>query len=288
MPFFSVIIPVYNGEHTLEECLSFIPKQTFKDFELIIIEDGSTDDSLEVIQNWTGEHLELDVKLIEQENQGLGAARNRAIQEATGQYIALLDCDDVWAENKLEKLHLHITKNKEAKFIYHPVYAFGLGIANKRFCYQVENSMDLLMKGNPIVPSAVCLSSDIAKKYPFGTDSSIHGAEDLMLWYQLMENGIHPQCLDDTLTFYRETGGMSTRLEEHLSKVFNVYASILEEGKIDQAQFDRAVSRKYYEAGRFYHKRKNFAKAEEFYLNSSFNSPKVLGLRFFNFLGLSL
>lgn len=288
MATFSIIIPIYNGEQTLEVCLDSVASQTFKDFELILINDGSTDSSEEIIQDWISLHLEIDIKLIEQKNSGLGKARNAGIDIAEGKYICLLDCDDTWALNKLSEIS-HLLKNeKNLKFIYHPVLEFGLQESKKRNSYQIQEKLDLLLKGNPIVPSSVIMDSSLAKNNPFSENLKFHGAEDILLWFEIMEKGEKPYLLSKHLASYRNEGGMSTRLAEHLKKVVHVFEYLLEKNAISKEVLENAISRKHYEAGRFYQKRKNFASAENQYMLAHLNNPKSMLLRLLNFLGISL
>ncbi len=92
----SVVIPVYNGARYLRETLDSVRWQTRQPDEIIVVDDGSTDDTPEILQAETG------IQVIRQENQGAGAARNRGIQHATGELIAFLDADDIWLPEKLE------------------------------------------------------------------------------------------------------------------------------------------------------------------------------------------
>lgn len=99
MPKVSVIIPAYNAMTYLPETLDSVLKQTFTEFEVLIINDGSTD----CIEQWVTQLTDLRIKLISKHNQGLSAARNTGIEHAQGKYIAFLDADDLWEPTKLEK-----------------------------------------------------------------------------------------------------------------------------------------------------------------------------------------
>lgn len=288
MTSFSIIIPVYNGDQTLEACLDSVASQTFKDFELILVNDGSTDDSEEIIRDWISLHLEIDIKLIEQKNSGLGNARNSGIAIAQGKYVCLLDCDDTWNHNKLSEISHLLQEKPGLKFIYHSVFEFGLKESSKRNAYPVKNKTELLLQGNPIVPSSVILENGLAKKYPFTENLKFHGAEDLLLWFELLEAGEKPHFHAKYLAAYRNEGGMSTRLEDHLKKVIEVMYYLAEKKMISTEILQKAICRKHYEAGRFYQKRKNFAIAENHYMQAHLNNPKSLGLRLLNFLGVSL
>lgn len=100
MPFFSVVIPVYNKAKYLEKTLKSVLVQVFNDYELIIIDDGSTDESAEIIKSFDNDKM----KIFYQENTGVSAARNLGIDKSTGKYIAFLDADDLWFPNHLEEL----------------------------------------------------------------------------------------------------------------------------------------------------------------------------------------
>jgi glycosyltransferase involved in cell wall biosynthesis len=102
MPAVSVVIPTYNKPDLLMETLGTVFAQTFDDYEIIVINDGSTDDTLNRLGDVQREHSE-KMRIVTQANAGIGAARNRGLDEATGRYIALLDHDDLWMPRKLEK-----------------------------------------------------------------------------------------------------------------------------------------------------------------------------------------
>lgn len=111
MPKVSVIIPVYNTAKYLEKCLESLEKQTYKDFEVIIINDGSTDGSEKVIENYIKNHKELSIKYLKKENGGLASARNYAVQYAQGEYLSFLDSDDYLDENLYKNLEKYMDDN---------------------------------------------------------------------------------------------------------------------------------------------------------------------------------
>lgn len=133
-PTISVIIPVFNKAAWIEETLNSVASQSFKDWECIIIDDGSTDGSLEVIQNFIITRAE-SWRVISQTNHGQCIARNRGIKESSGEYIAFLDGDDCWAENKLEVQVNMLSKNRDASLVVCPylIYEVGTSKFDKRF-----------------------------------------------------------------------------------------------------------------------------------------------------------
>jgi len=112
MPFFSVIIPTYNRTALLREALNSVFVQTFKDFEVIVVDDGSTDGTLEELQA-----LGSRVRSLRQQNAGPGAARNLGAQYATGEYLAFLDSDDLWFPWTLETYRQLIARHQRPAFL---------------------------------------------------------------------------------------------------------------------------------------------------------------------------
>ena len=105
----SIIVPVYNVEEYLEECLTSIQNQTFTDIQVILVNDGSTDRSKEICERYC--QLDSRFKLINQKNQGLSAARNRGVKESIGEYIMFVDSDDVVKENIVEVLFFYMNSD---------------------------------------------------------------------------------------------------------------------------------------------------------------------------------
>ena len=287
MPFFSVIIPVYDGENTVEKTLNSVIAQTFTDFEIILVNDGSTDATGSILRSFKKKHSALAITLIEQENTGLGAARNAGIKAAYGKYCALLDADDLWKPQKLELLHNVIEKQNDPELIYHPVITFGLTEQKKRKAYPVHSIEDILLKGNPIVPSAVLLRTDVARNFPFSKGEDFHGAEDILLWVTLLKSGYRFYYYPTPLSMYREEGGMSTRLDEHLKKVLHVFQHFHEEEWITENLLERSKRRKLFEAARFYHKRGKHQEAAWYYSSARIYSLKALLLRTLNSLRIA-
>jgi len=112
MPKISVVIPVYNKDKYLKKTIQSVLNQSFKDFELIVINDGSTDNSLEVIQSFD----DTRIRCFNQENQGVAVARNLGVDKAKTPLIAFLDGDDIWLKNHLDEIWQLYQKFPEAAF----------------------------------------------------------------------------------------------------------------------------------------------------------------------------
>ena len=110
MPKISVIIPVYNTEKYIEKCLESLAKQTMQDFEVILVNDGSTDNSKKIIKDYI-KNSKLNIKYLEKENGGLASARNYGVERALGKYISFLDSDDYLDKDTFYLLEQYIDKD---------------------------------------------------------------------------------------------------------------------------------------------------------------------------------
>lgn len=192
MPFFSVIIPLYNKEAFIESTVKSVLQQTFQDFEIIIVDDGSTDSSHQIASAFKSDK----VSIIKQKNQGVSVARNFGIQNAKANYIALIDADDIWYENHLLELKKQIDLFPEAGLYcnnYEILYAkntcrkasFNLRYTNE--CIIVKDYFKSSII-NPLAwTSAVGFSkSDFIKIGGF--NPALKTAQDLDLWIRFALN----------------------------------------------------------------------------------------------------
>lgn len=125
----SVVIPLYNKAHTIANTLSTVIKQTYKDFEIIIVNDGSTDNGVEVIQQHFTDNR---IRIINQNNSGVSAARNKGVEESKGEWIAFLDGDDEWHPEYLDYVYNVIRK-----------YPHCGMICSGGLCTNLQSSQDL-------------------------------------------------------------------------------------------------------------------------------------------------
>ena len=124
----SIILPVFNVEKYIEECLDSINNQTFKDFEIICINDGSTDNSLKILKNYQSNNKRINI--ISQENKGAASARNIGIKEAQGKYVYFMDSDDILELTALEELYC-LAEKKNLDLIIFKLINFNDGTVEK-------------------------------------------------------------------------------------------------------------------------------------------------------------
>lgn len=148
-PQISIIMPCYNAEKSIKASIDSVYRQTFKDFELIVVNDGSTDNSFKVLKKLADGYTGL--RVIDQPNKGPGPARNRGLREAVGQFIAFLDSDDSWHPDCLDKLHRALQKDPDAAISYCGWQNIGLSPQrSKPFVppnYEKPDKIEMLLRG---------------------------------------------------------------------------------------------------------------------------------------------
>lgn len=128
-PLVSVIVPIYNVEQYLEQCIISIVHQTYKNLEIILVNDGSPDNSLEICNKWSSKDQR--IKVIDKENGGLSDARNAGLREATGEYVSFVDSDDWISINMIEDTVRAILKNNADLVVFNYVNAYESGYMEK-------------------------------------------------------------------------------------------------------------------------------------------------------------
>ncbi len=177
-PFFSVIIPTYNRAHLIEETIKSVLAQTFKDFELIIVDDGSTDNTQEVIRKYLSDPR---VKYIYQENKERGAARNRGAKEAKGAYLLFFDSDDIALPEHLEKAYRLIMEHGVDKVLWlhgnYSLYVNKIIIKIKKKPV-TGYALKKFLKGNEAWICTIFIKKDFFNQLLFDEDRELSGSED--------------------------------------------------------------------------------------------------------------
>ena len=204
----SVIIPVYNSEKYLKQCLDSVVNQTLKNIEIIVVNDGSTDNSLQIIQEYVNKYS--NVKLINKQNEGCYKARNIGLEVADGEYIAFLDSDDYIESNMYEKLYLK-AKQTNADIVSSNYY---ISQDDKLKLVDFSSSVALLEKSNNkvigaknIILDAIIWSRIFKKQMLFEKNikfhSDIYMADDAFFHIITMLNAEKIVYISDILYTYR-------------------------------------------------------------------------------------
>lgn len=196
----SVIMPAYNAEKYIEEAVRSVIAQTYQNWELFIIDDCSSDRTPEIAKRFSEEDSRI-VFLQNEENVNVAKTRNRGFDCCTGDYVALLDSDDIWLPEKLEK---QIKKMEETgadiSYCSYGIMSETGEKAKPDYIVSEKVDFDKLLKENIIGCSTVLLSSEIAKKYRF-MQNFYH--EDYVLWLKILEDGYKAAGCTEVLVQWR-------------------------------------------------------------------------------------
>jgi len=187
-PLVSIIIPTYNRADLLSRAIQSVINQTYKDWELLIIDDGSTDNTKEIVEEFVKKDPR--IKYFYQENKGQGAARNLGIRESKGEYIAFLDSDDEFLENKIEKSVKIFNEDKNIGMIYSNAIIIGNYLDNKKSLeiskLYYGNIYKKLLLNNFITTSTVVVKKEVFLNCGFFNKSSLlRNFEDYDMWLRI-------------------------------------------------------------------------------------------------------
>ncbi len=221
----SVIIPVHNAEEFLEETVLSVLNQTYKNLELILVEDASTDDSFALMEKLSGTDKRIRIFRMGKPS-GAARTRNYGLSKAEGDYIAYLDADDLWEKDKLEK-ELAFLKEKQAAFVF-TGYEFA-DEEGKGTGHVVKVPETLSYKqalGNTtIFTSTVLLNrSRIPEEL---LQMPVIKSEDTATWWRILKSGITAYGLDENLVRYRRAGkSLSSNKVEALRRIWRLYREV--------------------------------------------------------------
>lgn len=210
-PKVTVLLPVYNAAQFLREAIGSILVQSFADFELLIVNDGSTDSSNEIISSFTDSRIRV---LVNQKNIGLIASLNRGIAEAKGKYIARMDADDISLPERLQS-QVTTMENDPGISVLSSYVDFmnvdgevtGTWSTDREATSETE-IRNLMMKTNCIAHPTVMMRTEIVRKYLYNPERK--GAEDWDLWMRMLADGLRIAKLPQVLVNYRVHPGSIT------------------------------------------------------------------------------
>ena len=200
MPKVSVIMPTYNAQEYLRESLESVLNQTFEDFELLIIDDGSTDKTIEIINSYQDKRI----KIIQGDKKGISSALNKGIENASGKYIARMDADDICAPNRFENQVKYLDNTPEIGMSVTWVDI----ISDYKFSFWGKDAKTpkdfntALLFQNPIVHPSVMFRTQLFKDKGLKYNENYKCAEDYELWSRLI-NTINIGVIQKNLLHYR-------------------------------------------------------------------------------------
>ena len=220
----SIVVPVYNAAPYIENTVQMVLQQTYQDFELILVDDCSTDNSVALLEELLEQRKDVRLRLVKKErNQGAAAARNTGLDMASGRYIAFLDADDVWLPHRLEA-GLRFMEEKKAGFVFS---AYEFGDEQARGTGKIVH-----------VPEKLTYRKALSRTVVFTTTTLFDTtlvpkellrmptvpSEDTATWWQILRNGHVAYGLDQVLAIYRRPAkSLSSNKLVALQRIWNLY-----------------------------------------------------------------
>lgn len=221
-PLVSVIMPAYNAEKTVGKAIESVLRQTYDNFELIVIDDRSKDDTYSVISGY-GER-DSRVRVCQNEkNSGVSATRNYGVNIAKGDFIALLDSDDMWREDKLSLQMKLMLDDPGCPFSFTGSSFVNADGQPFDYIFHVPEKVTYknLLKQNVVSCSSVIIKRELLLKYPMKYDK-MH--EDFAVWLQVLKNEGDARAVDEPLLCYRiATGTKSSNKIKSTLMTYRVY-----------------------------------------------------------------
>lgn len=221
----SIVVPVYNAASFLEDTIQTVLRQTYPNWELLLVNDCSRDKSVSIIEKWVKKDTR--IRLISQEvNKGAAESRNRGVVEAQGEYLTFLDADDLWEKEKLER-QISFMKEKNCAFSF-TGYEFATpdGMPNGKKVYIPSVlSYKKALKNTTIFTSAVMFHLTlIDKKYIYFPNVP---SEDSACWWSILKRGYTAYGLNEILSYYRRSENtLSSNKMVAFHRIWNLYYNV--------------------------------------------------------------
>jgi glycosyltransferase involved in cell wall biosynthesis len=212
MPKISVVMPAYNAEKYIGEAIESILNQTFSDFEFIIIDDGSSDGTVEVVKSYTDPRIRFYQN---EHNMGVAATLNRGLDLATGEYIARMDSDDISLPGRFEKQVAYLDGHLEVVVLGTSYIAFGDLLEDSKFqCEANAKKARVELLFSPCVAHpTVMMRRNILMKYHVKYRVEYEGTEDYALWWDLSQYG-EVLSLTEPLFRYRVHANQASQIKD--------------------------------------------------------------------------
>ena len=287
-PLVSIVIPTYNHAPMLQRALATVIEQTYQNWNAIVVNNYSTDDTLEVVAKFNDPRIQC----VNFRNNGvIGASRNEGIKLATGEYVAFLDSDDTWFPTKVEKSVSSLENGSD--LVCHAEYWIDESGKSRLVTYgpsEAATHYNLIYKGNRISTSATMVRATLLKEVNgFDVSPELISTEDYDLWIRLAAKSNKFAFIDEPLgEYHRHDNNVSANIEKHLAAEL---ALLTKHFAVD-SRLQNALARRrrkalaYYGAGRSLHRTSKYFLALQKYARSLMIWP--ISLRLYAAVVLSL
>ena len=264
MPTVSIVIPAYNAEAFIQEALDSVFRQTYRDFEVIVVDDGSEDRTAEIIKQYGH-----DVHYIHQKNQDVAAARNTGIRASRGEWIAFLDHDDIWLPEKLEKQVSAFQSSDDVDVVFCDMVRWYGGDNVRHESWRRRYNRRAVRRGMvkslllrcSFQPSTVMASKTCFQDGGF-FDESLRVSSDWDMWLRLACRDHRFHYIDEVLCYYRDHGGNTYRDPEKMENDrLRVLDKAFRDCHLPPAYRKRAYARAIIESGLQYYGIRAYAEA---------------------------
>lgn len=216
----SIVVPVYNAEKYIENTVKCVLSQTYDNWELILVDDGSKDKSVEIMKRMTDERI----RVLEFGEGGCAAlARNMGIDAATGRYLAFLDADDLWHSDKLEKTLAYL-QEKDSAFVF---TSYEFGDENAVGTGKIVKVPDTLSYKQALSRTVIFTSTvmlDLQKLEKEMVKMPVVKSEDTATWWKILKSGVVAHGLNENLVVYRRAGKtLSSNKLEAIRRIWYLY-----------------------------------------------------------------
>ena len=223
----SIVVPVYNAEKYIEQAVEMVRRQTFADWELILVEDCSKDNSAEVLRTLERELQDTRIRVIYKEkNEGAAKARNTGIDAAIGQYLAFLDADDIWMEDKLEK-ELGFMREKQAAFVF---TSYEFGDENAIGTGKIVKVPDTLTYKKALSRTIIFTSTTMFDLSVLGKElvkMPCVPSEDTATWWKILRAGHMAYGYSEVTTIYRRPPqSLSSNKGKAIQRIWYLYRKV--------------------------------------------------------------
>lgn len=186
-PLVTVFIPVYNCENYIKDCLDSIVNQTYKNLEILLIDDGSSDNSLNIIKEYKDKRIRIIQNKV---NKGIPYTRNLGLKESRGEYLAIMDADDISLKNRIEKQVDFLEKNKEIDVVGTFYKQFGGKLSRDIKEYKTSEEIDIgLLFGTQLANPTTMIRLETLRKNDISYNLECFVAQDYELWTQISKVG---------------------------------------------------------------------------------------------------
>lgn len=254
IPKVSITVPVYNAEKYLSQCIDSLLCQTLKELEIVIVNDGSTDGSLQICEEYA--RKDTRIKLVNKENEGSASARQAALDASTGEYVCSCDADDWMEPIAYEKLYNKAKETNADIVVFDSIadYSDGRQVVH-RYGKDPNESKDLLDDAiNGRFPISVCfkmIKRDIFRKYNLIWEKGINLGEDYLMTLKILQNKVKVAYLPYPLYHYRRIYGGSSYTNNitmnTFSQIFYVQQWIL--AHVDNSKYANGIFRGWIQLG---------------------------------------